>query len=208
MSIFAQAQQASQAPPTGLPEHGCVVPGCRLSFAAIYKPAPDLNGVPKYSVTLLIPKSIPITVIENAIRAAIAKGIKEKWNGFQPPNLVLPLRDGDMYAAQKPEKRQMYVGHWYINCKQDPEMGKPVVINERRMISTDPTEVQSGDYADVVVEFVPFNNKSQGVSAIPKVVRKTMTGERFTAGITEEQGLAAVGGVVAGPDLGKLSSLF
>jgi len=196
--MFQIYQQPQQPVVTGLPPHGCIIQGVRLSFLNAYIPAKDLNGVPKYSVTLLIPKTYNLTDINNAIGAAIANGIKGPWKGYQPPNLQMPLRDGDMYAAQKPDKRQPYVGNWFINAKQDPEKGKPLMLTEQRTVSTNPQDIQSGDYADVVVEFVPYDNKSQGVSCIPKAIRKTRTGERFTNGVTEAEAAAALGGVVQG----------
>jgi hypothetical protein len=213
MSIFNQPQQQMHTPnpqsTTGLPPHAVVIYSCRLSYFNCYEPAPDLNNVMKYSVTLLISKSYNLSAIEAAVQVAVAKGIKDKWGGYRPPNLLMPVKDGDMYASMKPDKRQPYVGNYYISCNQNPEFGKPIVLNEHRMISTDKLEVQSGDYADVVVEFTPYNNKSVGISAIPKVIRKTMTGERFTQGVTEAEALAAVGGVMnAPPGFGDISSLF
>jgi len=178
-----------------LPEHVAVINDCRLAHAKIYEPGNDLSGRSRYSVTLLIPKTCDMTRIQAASRAAVVKGIKDKWNGMQPANLKLPIMDGDMYAAQKPEKRAAYVGMWYINAKQNPEFGKPVILNERRVRSNDKNEVQSGDYATVVVEFVPYTNATgNGVTVIPKTIRKTRTGDHFGGGLSETDALAALGG--------------
>ena len=196
-----QNTPVQQQTANALPPHGCLIVGARLSHFNCYKPAPNLNGALVYSVTLLIPKTSVIWHIESAINVAIERGIKEKWNGFRPMNLLTPLKDGDMYAAQKPQKRGMYVGNWFIRCNQDPEKGKPVILTEHRTISEDQLDVQSGDYANAVIEFIPFNNKSQGISAIPKVIHKTATGERFTSGITQEEALAAIGGIAPPEEL-------
>jgi Protein of unknown function (DUF2815). len=48
-------------------------------------------------VTLLIPKSDTATKadIDSAMQAAAAEATGSKWNGVRPPNLPLPLHDGD-----------------------------------------------------------------------------------------------------------------
>lgn len=193
-----------------LTANACLVTNCRLSYANIYKTGPDLNGRMVYSVTLLIPKTSNVDGIKQAITEAVRIGIEKKWKGYQPPNLNLPLKDGDAYAAAKPGKRDAYIGMWFINCKQDPEMGQPVLLDENRVRSINPQDIQSGDWANVVVEFVPFDTKgNQGVTTIPKVIQKTMTGERFTGGLSTEAALAAIGGEAnAGAGAPNVNSLF
>jgi hypothetical protein len=183
-----------------LTSNACLVSNCRLSYANIYKTAPDLNGRLVYSVVLLIPKTSDVSGIKQAITEAVKQGIEKKWKGFQPPNLNLPLKDGDAYAAAKPGKRDAYVGNWFINCKQDPEMGQPVLLDENRVRSINPQDIQSGDWANAVVEFIPYDTKgSQGVTTVPKVIQKTATGERFTGGLSVEAALAAIGGEANAP---------
>jgi hypothetical protein len=218
MTIFQQAQApaATQVQNGALPGHACVTPEARLSYFKCYKPEPDLNKKMMFQCVLLIPKGTDVSAIQNSVNAAIQTGIAKKWRGMQPPNLQLPLKDGDAYAAQKPDKRQAYVGNWYINCKQDPEFGQPVILLESGVRSTNPLDVQSGDYAIAVVEFVPYSNTGEGVTCIPKVIRKTRTGEHFTGGVSESAALAALGGEtppeVAAAGFGAaapaLSSLF
>lgn len=178
-----------------LPENSCIIQECRLSHANLYEPALDLKNELKYSVVLLIPKTADLSAIEAAQLAAIQIGIEKKWNNIRPANIKMALSDGDIYAAAKPDKRQPYVGNWYINCKQNPDFGKPILLNERRTRSVDKTEIQSGDYAIAVVEFIPYRSASgDGITTIPKSIRKLRTGERFTKGITESDALAALGG--------------
>ncbi len=66
----------------------------RLSYAHVYEPNSIQGGKPKYSVSLVIPKSdtATITAIEKAIDAGIAK-----FGGKRPNKAVLklPLRDDD-----------------------------------------------------------------------------------------------------------------
>jgi hypothetical protein len=55
----------------------------------------------KYSVTMLIPKSDPEIKksIDDAIAAAMEKGVQTKWNGIAPPRPAIPLYDGDDLRA-------------------------------------------------------------------------------------------------------------
>ena len=70
----------------------------RLSYEHVWEPASINGGEPKYSASLIIPKSDKKTVkaIEEAVEAAITEGIG-KFGGKKPNKaaLKLPLRDGD-----------------------------------------------------------------------------------------------------------------
>ena len=76
-------------------------PNTRWSYANVWEPKSINGGTPKYSVSLIIPKSDTKTVakIESAIEAAYREGeAKLKGNGKSVPALSVlktPLRDGD-----------------------------------------------------------------------------------------------------------------
>ncbi len=69
----------------------------RASFAHVFEPQSINGSKPKYSVFLIIPKTDTETVgkIKAAIEEAKQNGVP-KWGGKIPPNLKLPLRDGDI----------------------------------------------------------------------------------------------------------------
>ena len=77
-------------------------PKTRWSYANVWDPKSINGGTPKYSVSLIIPKSDAATVkkIEAAIQAAYEEGeSKLKGNGKSVPSLKVlktPLRDGDL----------------------------------------------------------------------------------------------------------------
>ena len=77
-------------------------PETRWSYANVWQPKAINGGTPKYSVSLIIPKSDKVTVqkIKAAIQAAYEEGeSKLKGNGRSVPPLSAlknPLRDGDM----------------------------------------------------------------------------------------------------------------
>ena len=75
-----------------------VVIPCRLSFANIWEPKSINGGEEKYSVSCIIPKADKATLakIQKAIEAAKEDAKGKKWGGKIPPNLKLPLRDGDI----------------------------------------------------------------------------------------------------------------
>lgn len=84
----------------------------RLSYANIFE-AKSIQGVkPKYSVSLIIPKSDTETLakIERAIDAAIDAGIG-KFGGKRPNKAALkfPLRDGDIERDDEAYAHAMFV---------------------------------------------------------------------------------------------------
>ena len=85
----------------------------RASFVHVFEPAAINGGEPKYSCSLIIPKSDTITVgkIREAIEQAKQEGVP-KWGGKIPPNLKLPLRDGDVDRPDDPA----YENRYFINA--------------------------------------------------------------------------------------------
>lgn len=82
-------------------------PDTRWSYANVWEPKSINGGAPKYSVSLIIPKSDTKAVakIQAAIEAAYREGeSKLKGNGKSVPALSAiktPLRDGDRLDADK-----------------------------------------------------------------------------------------------------------
>lgn len=76
-------------------------PDTRWSYANVWEAKSINGGTPKYSVSLIIPKSDTVTLqkIKAAIEAAYREGeAKLKGNGRSVPALSVlktPLRDGD-----------------------------------------------------------------------------------------------------------------
>ena len=86
----------------------------RLSYANVWEPKAINEGQqPKYSVSLIIPKSDTETIakINAAVDAAIEEGIG-KFGGKKPnkASLKLPLRDGDTER----EDDEAYAGSYFI----------------------------------------------------------------------------------------------
>jgi hypothetical protein len=93
-------------------------PDTRWSYANVWEPKSINGGAPKYSVSLIIPKSDNKTLakIKSAIEAAYKEGeAKLKGNGKSVPALSAiktPLRDGDTERPDDPA----YANAFFINA--------------------------------------------------------------------------------------------
>ena len=93
-------------------------PETRWSYANVWEPKSINGGTPKYSVSLIIPKSDTKTVekIQAAIQAAYEEGQgKLKGNGKTVPALSVlktPHRDGDTERPDDPA----YADSYFINA--------------------------------------------------------------------------------------------
>lgn len=133
----------------------------RLSYANIWEPKSINGSEPKYSVSLLIPKTDTETVelIKQAIENAIQSGIGA-YGGKIPPRgaLKLPLRDGDTERDD-----DVYRGCWFINANSKTQ---PQVVDSRVAPILDRSEVYSGCWANVSINFYPFSaSGNKGVAA-------------------------------------------
>ena len=120
-------------------------PNTRWSYANVWEAKSINGGAPKYSVSLIIPKSDTVTVnkIKAAIEAAYQEGQgKLKGNGKTvPPLSVLkaPLRDGDTERPDSPE----YAGCYFVNANSATAPG---IVDADRQEIIDRSEVYSGVY--------------------------------------------------------------
>lgn len=150
----------------------------RLSYAHIFEPKSINGSDPKYSVSLIIPKSDKqmVKVLEQAIDNAKELG-KSKWGGKIPSNLKLPLRDGD---EDRPED-EAYENSYFINANS--ERAPQVVGTEKdkatgKAIPLGPDEVYSGCYARASINFYPFNvNGNKGIACSLISIQKIDDGE-------------------------------
>lgn len=147
--------------------------GTRLSYFHGWEPVSINGGAEKYSVSVLIPKSDTDTVnaINKAIDAAIEEGVA-KFGGKKPNKaaIKLPLRDGD-------EERddEAYKGHWFINANS---VTAPQIVDRQVKPILDRSEVYSGCYARVSLNFYAFNsNGNKGIACGLGNIQKVRDGE-------------------------------
>ena len=150
---------------------------CRLSYANIWQAKSINGGAPKYSASVLIPKSDTKTVakVKAAIQAAYDEGEgKLKGNGKTAPSLAslkTPFRDGD---TERPDD-EAYAGHWFINANSNTAPG---VVDANREPIYDTSEIYSGVYARVSLSFYAFNsNGNRGIACALQNIQKVRDGE-------------------------------
>ncbi len=150
----------------------------RISYEHLLKPYAQQQGAePKFSATLLIPKSDIGTKqrIDAAIQAAIAEGVAGKWNGARPPQPPVPVYDGDGLRPNGEMFGEECKGHWVMtaNSKQQQE-----IVDMQMNPIFDSTQVYSGMYARVVINFFAYNAAGKkGIGCGLGPVQKTRDGE-------------------------------
>lgn len=139
-------------------------PDTRWSYANVWEPKSINGGAPKYSVSLIIPKSDTRTVakIKAAIEAAYQEGqAKLKGNGRSVPPLSAiktPLRDGDVERPDDPA----YSNAYFINANSATAPG--IVDADRNPVLTR-SEVYSGVYGRASINLYAFNsNGNKGIA--------------------------------------------
>lgn len=149
----------------------------RWSYANVWEPKSINGSSPKYSVSLIIPKSDTATVqkIKAAIAAAYQEGeSKLKGNGKTVPPLAAiktPLRDGD---AERPDD-EAYADAYFINANSATAPG--VVDLDRNPILSR-SEVYSGVYGRASINFYAFNsNGNKGIACGLNNLQKVRDGE-------------------------------
>jgi len=137
----------------------------RLSYVNLFQPrAPQQGGEPKYSVTILLPKSDVATYnrIQAAIQAAYEQGVAQKWNGARPP-LKHTIHDGDDVRPSGEPFGPECRGHWVFTAssKQRPE-----IVDAQLNPIIDQSKVYSGVYGRVHINFFPYSQSgNRGIAA-------------------------------------------
>lgn len=139
-------------------------PDTRWSYANVWEPKAINGGTPKYSVSLIIPKTDTVTIakINAAIEAAYKEGeSKLKGNGKSVPPLAAiktPLRDGDI---ERPDD-EAYAGCYFINANSPTAPG---IVDADRNPVISHSEVYSGVYGRASINLYAFNsNGNRGIA--------------------------------------------
>ena len=152
-------------------------PKIRWSYANVWEPKSINGGAPKYSVSLIIPKSDTktVTAVKNAIQAAYDEGqSKLKGNSKSVPALSAiknPLRDGD---AERPDD-EAYKDSYFINANSATAPG---IVDAARQPILERSEVYSGVYGRASINFYAFNsNGNKGIACGLNNLQKISDGE-------------------------------
>jgi hypothetical protein len=163
----------------------------RLSYVNLFQPRANQPGQePKYSLTVLLPKSDVATYqrLQAAIQAAYEKGVQTLWNGARPP-LKTPIHDGDGVRPNGEPFGPECRGHWVFTAssKQRPE-----IVDAMLNPILDQTKVYSGVYGRVNINFFAYNNSgNRGIGAGLGPVQILRDGEPLGGRVTAEAAFGA-----------------
>ena len=149
----------------------------RWSYVNAWEPKSINGGAPKYSVSLIIPKSDTKTLekIRAAIQAAYEEGqSKLKGNGRSVPALSAlktPLRDGDAERLDD----EAYANSYFVNANSGTAPG---IVDADRNPILERSEVYSGVYGRASINFYAFNsNGNKGIACGLNNLQKIRDGE-------------------------------
>ena len=150
----------------------------RLSYVHLFAPYANQPGQdPKYSATILLPKSDIATKqrMDAAINVATQMGVSSKWNGVRPPQIKNPIWDGDGVRQSGERFGPECKGCWVITASSNHQQAI-VDLNMNPIINQ--SEIYSGMYARVNMNFFPFlNSGNKGVGCGLGPVQKIGDGE-------------------------------
>lgn len=152
-------------------------PDTRWSYANVWEAKSINGGTPKFSVSLIIPKSDTRTL--NKIKAAIEAAYKEgegklKGNGKTVPplsSIKQPLRDGDI---ERPDD-EAYANAYFVNANSATAPG---IVDSNLDPILERSEVYSGVYGRASINFYAFNsNGNKGIACGLNNLQKIRDGE-------------------------------
>lgn len=151
---------------------------CRWSYVNVWQPKAIEEGAkPKYSVSLIIPKSDTATIekIRAAIQAAYEEGAaKLKGTSKSVPALStirIALRDGDTDRPDDPA----YANSYFVNANS---ITAPGVVDADRQPIIDTSEVYSGVYGRASINFYAYATKTaKGIACGLNNLMKVKDGE-------------------------------
>ena len=172
------------------------ITGVRFSYCNLFQPRAPFNnpaGDPRYSVTILVPKSNTAAkaAIDQAVAQAIEAGVSTKWNGVRPPQPAICVHDGD---GPRPSDGSAFgeecKGCWVFTASSKQA---PFVVDSQVQPIIDPTQVYSGMWGNVNVNFFAYNQAGKkGIGCGLNGVQKTADGDPLGSHITAQDAFQAV----------------
>lgn len=169
----------------------------RLSYAHLSTPYTNpnsQNAEPKYSVTMLIPKTDVATKadIDASMKAAYEAAVTNDWKGARPQLRNALIYDGDGVRNDGSPFGAECKGHWVITASSKR---KPQVVDISNInVELAPQDIYSGMYARVTLNFYPFSVQgNRGIGCGLNNVMKTRDGEPLSGGSTAASDFAGIG---------------
>lgn len=170
----------------------------RLSYAHLFEKHGFEGNTPKYSVTLMIPKTDMETIdaLKSAYREALEAGVEKFGKSFTKAEYNAPFvrPAGGTYGLLKDGDSEDAEGYYLLPVKSNDAPG--VLAKETGMTrltkeNGGPDIVYSGCYAKATVNVFPFNNPKAGISASLNNILKIKDGEKFGGIAKAEDDFAA-----------------
>lgn len=171
----------------------------RASYVNIFQPKAPMNGVgdPKYSMSLLIPKSDKATL--DAIYAEIERvkqdAVQKTFGGQLPANLRLPILDGDGLQPGGEPFGEECRGCMVLRVSSKD---RPDVVDRNIQPILNPASVYSGCYVRASVNFFAYNQAgNRGIGCGFHAVQKVEDGEPLTSRVTASEAFGGSNAYVA-----------
>lgn len=157
----------------------------RLSYVNVWEArAASENEDPKFSVCVMIPKKDTKTVeaVKAGIASALDASLATKFGG-KKAGLKMPLRDGDELDDDGERVRgEEFKGMFFFNASAKK---RPIVLDVNKDEVLDKTEIYSGIWANVAVNFYSFvGDKAKGIAVGLNVIRKLRDDEDLGGSIS------------------------
>lgn len=142
---------------------------------------------------MLVPKSNTAAkaAIDAAVNEAINYGVSKCWNGQRPPMPAICVHDGD---GPRPSDGQAFgeecKGCWVFTASSK---NPPFVVDAQVQNIINPTDVYSGMWGNVNVNFFPYNsNGKKGIGCGLNGVQKVRDGEPLSGRVTAQDAFSVV----------------
>lgn len=156
--------------------HSITIHDVRFSYVNLFQPKAPFNnpaGEPRYSVTILVPKTNAAAkaILDQEVAQVIEAAIRSKWGGIRPPQPAICIHDGDQPrpsdgAAYGEECR----GCWVFTASSKE---KPFVVDSQVQPIIDFTQVYSGMWGNVSISFYAYHQAGKkGVGCALNGVQK------------------------------------
>lgn len=165
----------------------------RLSYVSVFQPRETPQGIKKYSVTCLLPKS------DKAGYDALMKAISEEYQankdtilkGIAKPKI--PVHDGDGTTSTGAEFGPECKGHWVFTASANEDY-PPSVVDQRVQPIMNRTDMYSGCWGHVAISIYAYNNQSKGIGFGLNGVQKVKDDEALGFSFDANEAFSAVEG--------------
>lgn len=172
----------------------------RASYVNIFQPKiPENGGDPKYSVTLLIPKTDTATLntIFAEIERAKQEGAQKVFNGNIPPLCRTPIHDGDGYRPSGEAFGEECRGCMVMTASAK---NQPVIVDLNMQNIITPGDIYSGCYIRASISFFAYSsNGNKGIGCGLNAVQKIEDGEPLTMRVSAEEAFGGSNTYTGGP---------